>query len=121
MPERAFWVAGHPLAVCARCFGIYAGFAAATLIYPLARNVRQAGTPRRAWLILALLPTSVDFLLGVTGMWANTHSSRFFTGAWLGAWAAFYVVPGLVELGEGRARRLGLQRRVNSFAGKQEA
>src|ERR1043165_9302763 len=27
IPERSFYLAGQPLAVCARCFGIYAGFA----------------------------------------------------------------------------------------------
>jgi uncharacterized membrane protein len=110
-------VAGHPLAVCARCFGIYAGFAAAVLFYPLSHRLRRMGTPRREWLILALLPMAVDFALGITGLWANTHSSRFVTGAWFGAWAAFYIVPGLIEIGEGRMRRL----RVNSFVGKQEA
>jgi uncharacterized membrane protein len=105
MPERAFWVAGHPLAVCARCFGIYVGFAVAVLLYPLSRRLQQTGTPRREWLILALLPTAVDFTLGITGLWANTHTSRFLTGAWLGAWAAFYVVPGMVEIARQRRDR----------------
>lgn len=124
MPERAFWVAGHPLAVCARCFGIYAGFAVAVLLYPLAaRGWRRAtafATPRREWLLLALAPATIDFTLGITGVWANTHSSRALTGAWLGAWMAFYVVPGLVEIGQERARR----RRhlpANYFVDKQEA
>jgi uncharacterized membrane protein len=117
MPERAYWLAGHPLAVCARCSGIYAGFAVAVLFYPLVRGVRRMDTPRREWLVLALVPMAFDFTLGITGLWANTHSSRFATGAWFGAWAAFYVVPGLVEIGEGRMRRL----RVNSLVGKQEA
>jgi uncharacterized membrane protein len=98
MAERAFWVAGHPLAVCARCFGVYAGFAVAALLYPLSRRLRRTATPRREWLILALFPTAFDFALGITGLWANTHSSRFLTGAWLGAWLVFYVVPGAVEI-----------------------
>lgn len=99
MPERAFWIAGHPLAVCARCTGIYAGFTLATLLYPLAaRRLPVRGTPRREWLILALVPTTIDFTLGITGLWANTHLSRALTGAWLGAWLAFYVVPGVLEI-----------------------
>lgn len=100
MPERAFWLAGHPLGVCARCLGIYAGFAGAVLLYPLAasRRLRRIETPRRAWLILALLPTAIDFTLGITGLWANTHSSRALTGAWLGAWVALYIVPGVLEI-----------------------
>jgi len=98
MPERAFWLAGHPLAVCARCSGIYAGFAIAVVLYPLALSLRRTETPRREWLILALLPTTIDFTLGITGLWANTHLSRSLTGAWLGAWVAFYVVPGMIEI-----------------------
>ena len=99
MPERAFWIAGHPLAVCARCTGIYAGFALAVLLYPLAaRCLPTHGTPRREWLVLALAPTAFDFTLGITGLWANTHLSRSLTGAWLGAWLAFYVVPGVLEI-----------------------
>ena len=61
--------------------------------------------PARRWLLLAALPTSVDFLLGVTGLWANTHTSRALTGALVGAVAALYVVPGLnASIGAGRRR-----------------
>lgn len=109
MPERAYWVAGHPLAVCARCFGIYAGFTVAVLVYPLAargwRRTAALAAPHREWLVLALAPAAIDFTLGITGVWANTHSSRALTGAWLGAWMAFYLVPALVEIGQERARR----------------
>ena len=105
MPERAFWLAGQPLAVCARCCGIYAGFAVAVTLYPLARSLRRTGMPRREWLILALLPTAIDFTLGITGLWANTHLSRALTGAWLGAWVAFYVVPGVMEISQHRRQQ----------------
>jgi uncharacterized membrane protein len=111
MPERAFWVAGHPLAVCARCTGIYAGFTLAALLYPLvARRLPTRATPRREWLIVALAPTTIDFTLGITGLWANTHLSRALTGAWLGAWLAFYVVPGVLEISQ--QRRLKRQSRT---------
>ena len=97
-PERSLCLAGHPLAVCARCFGVYAGFAAAALAYPLLRPILRTYAPARVWLLAAALPTSVDFLLGYTGLWANTHLSRALTGAWLGAWAVFFVMPGFVDL-----------------------
>ncbi|HEX8129237.1 MAG TPA: DUF2085 domain-containing protein [Pyrinomonadaceae bacterium] len=114
IPERAFWVVGHPLAVCARCFGIYAGFAAAVLlVYPLSRRLQRTAAPRREWLIVALLPAAFDFTLGITGLWANTHTSRFLTGAWLGIWAAFYVVPGAVEIARARRSRLSLSPALN--------
>ncbi|HWS55210.1 MAG TPA: DUF2085 domain-containing protein [Pyrinomonadaceae bacterium] len=115
MPERAFAVAGHPLAVCARCSGLYAGALAGFLVYPLARAVARTDAPRRGWLLWAAAPTSVDFALGVLGLWENTHWSRFLTALPLGATAAFYIVPGLVELGRGvnlRFPRAARRRRV---------
>lgn len=106
MPERSFYVAGHPLAVCARCMGIYVGFAAAALVYPLLRSLRQTEAPRRAWLLAALLPMGVDFSLGFLGIWQNTHTSRFMTGLLVGAATVFYIMPGMLELRERKRRRL---------------
>lgn len=103
LPERSFHVAGFPLAVCARCFGLYAGGAAGVLAYPLVRAVTRRDAPARGWLFAAAAPTCVDFLLGVTGVWANTHLSRFLTALALGAAAAFYVVPALVDWGRRRS------------------
>ncbi|MEA3013035.1 MAG: hypothetical protein QOD42_1580 [Sphingomonadales bacterium] len=98
MPERSFHLWGFPLAVCARCFGLYAGLLAGVVIYPLARPLMRADAPHRRWLFAAALPTSVDFVLGLLGVWENTHGSRFVTALLLGAVSAFYVVPGIVGL-----------------------
>jgi uncharacterized membrane protein len=98
MPERSFHLWGFPLAVCARCFGLYVGVLGGMLFYPLARRLTWTGVPTRAWLLAAALPTSVDFLLGVFGVWENTHWSRFLTALLLGAASAFYIVPGLIDL-----------------------
>lgn len=98
MPERSFHLDGHPLAVCARCFGLYAGALFGLLFYPLARSLRRVDVPHRNWLILAAVPTSVDFALGVLGLWENTHWSRFLTALTLGVASAFYIAPGLVDL-----------------------
>jgi uncharacterized membrane protein len=105
LPERSFELAGHPLAVCARCAGLFAGFAAGTLLYPLARSLRRVDAPARRWLLLAVLPTSVDFALDVAGLWPNTHWSRALTGALAGAGLVFYVLPGLVEIAQRRLAR----------------
>ena len=98
IPERSFFIGGHQFAVCARCTGIYAGFALATVLYPLVRSLRQTEAPPRKWLFLAAAPLAIDFAVGYLGIWANTHSSRFATGALLGAVAVFYVMPGLMDL-----------------------
>jgi uncharacterized membrane protein len=96
--ERSFYLAGYPLAVCARCTGLYAGFALGVLVYPLVRRVERRDTPARVWLILSALPLAFDFALGVSGIWENTHASRLLTGALLGAVAVFYVLPGVSDL-----------------------
>ena len=98
IPERSFHVEGHKLAVCARCTGLYMGFAVGVLVYPLARSLRELETPRRLWLLAACVPLLVDWALGFFGFWENTHLSRSSTGALLGAVCAFYVVPGLIDL-----------------------
>lgn len=98
IPERSFFIAGHKFAVCARCTGLYAGFTVATVFYPLLRSLRQTEAPPRKWLFLAAAPLAIDFALGFFGIWANTHSSRFATGALLGAVSVLYVMPGLMDL-----------------------
>ena len=98
IPERSFHLAGHQFGVCSRCTGLYAGFAVAALVYPLARSLRRTGTPPIRWLILATLPLGIDFALGYFSIWENTHLSRFLTGALLSSVAVFYIMPGLVEL-----------------------
>ena len=99
IPERSFFVAGHPFAVCARCFGLYAGFTLAAIAYPLVRSLKKTEAPPRKWLFIAAAPLAIDYALGVFGIWNNTHSSRFITGALLGSVAVFYVMPGLLDLG----------------------
>jgi uncharacterized membrane protein len=98
LPERSFFVEGHPFAVCARCTGIYGGFAVATVLYPLIRSLRQTEAPARKWLFIAAAPLAIDFAIEFFGIGHNTHASRLFTGALLGGVAVFYVMPGLLDL-----------------------
>jgi uncharacterized membrane protein len=98
LPDRSFHLAGHQFAVCSRCTGLYVGFALTTLAYPLIRPLRTTTTPALIWLILATVPLLVDFSLGYFNIWANTHATRFITGALLSSVAVFYIVPGLVEI-----------------------
>jgi uncharacterized membrane protein len=98
IPERSFFIAGHKFAVCSRCTGLYAGFATATLVYPIIKSLRQTEAPARKWLFIAAAPLAIDFALGYLGIWDNTHSSRFSTGALLGAVSVLYVMPGLIDL-----------------------
>jgi uncharacterized membrane protein len=113
IPERSFYLAGFPLAVCARCAGLYVGAAVGLLAYPLMRRpLARTDAPPRAWLILAALPTTVDFMLGVLGFWENTHASRFSTAVVLGAASAFFIMPGLADLASRNFRQFFLSRSV---------
>jgi uncharacterized membrane protein len=98
IPERSFFIAGHQFGVCSRCTGLYAGFAAATVFYPLVQSLRRTEAPPRKWLFLAAAPLAIDFALGFLGIWDNTHTSRFITGALLGSVSVFYIMPGLLDL-----------------------
>lgn len=98
IPERSFFIAGHKLAVCARCTGLYVGFAITALLYPLFRQLRLTTTPEPRWLFLAAVPMAIDFSLTLFGIWENTHLSRLLTGLLLGGVAVPYVMPGFIEL-----------------------
>lgn len=100
-PDRSLHLGGHPLAVCARCFGIYSGFLFGLMIYPFIRSLRRTDLPPRLWLILALAPAGIDFLGGLAGAFENTHMSRLATGMIAGTAAAFYIIPGLIGMAAG--------------------
>jgi uncharacterized membrane protein len=97
-PDRSYFIDGHKMGVCARCTGIYFGFALTLLAYPLVRSLRSTTTPARKWLLLAALPLAIDFSLTFFGVWENTHTSRLLTGLLLGSVAVFYIMPGIVDL-----------------------
>lgn len=103
IPERSFYLADYPLAVCARCLGLYAGFGAGALVFPLWRSLattREFAPPARRWLILALAPTIFDVGFDFVNWRENTFASRAGTGLLLGAALAFYVLPALISLAQ---------------------
>jgi uncharacterized membrane protein len=98
IPERSLHFMGHQLAVCSRCFGVYAGLLAGALTYPLWRRVDSIDPLPRVWLIAAVVPMGIDWALTAFGIWENTHASRFVTGALLGVACAVYIIPAGVEI-----------------------
>src|SRR6476619_7907335 len=98
LPERSFFIAGHQFAVCARCTGLYGGFALVLLLYPLIRSLHSTEVPQVRWLFLAATPLAIDFGLTFFGLWENTHTSRLLTGLLLGSVAVFYIMPGIADL-----------------------
>jgi uncharacterized membrane protein len=96
IPERSFHYGGYPLGVCSRCTGIYVGFWAGLLLYPLLRNIGDGRFPSRWLLVAAAAPMVIDFACDYTTILANTPSSRALTGLLFGAVTAFFILPGLV-------------------------
>ncbi len=98
LPDRSYFIDDHQFAVCARCTGLYGGFALTLLLYPLVGSLRRTETPPRSWLLFAAVPLVIDFSVTFFGFWENTHTSRALTGALLGGATVFYVMPGIVDL-----------------------
>ena len=90
--ERSPHAGGVPFALCHRCTGIVAGLALGLIAGPLAPVLgRLAARPPLLVLALAALPTTADWLLGATGVWANTSASRLVTGAFFGVAAGLLL------------------------------
>lgn len=98
MVDRSFWLWGYPLAVCSRCSGIYSGVLLGAIFYPLLKSYQKSDLLSRSYLIVMLLPTSIDFLFGALHLVENTHFSRFFTGVLAGFGLASYIVLAIISL-----------------------
>jgi len=106
VPGRCFALGGHPLAVCGRCLGIYAGFAAGLALYPFVRGLSsKPALPSARTFILSILPLAVDGTAGVLGLWRSPIGLRFATGFAWGAVLPFYFLAGAIDLALTRRRR----------------
>lgn len=75
LPERSIQLWGNPLAVCARCSGLYFGFWLGLLIVPSLKTLSRQILAHPRLLILFALPMVADLLL------TNTVASRLISGA----------------------------------------
>ena len=94
-PERALWVAGGPLAVCARCCGIYVGLALGLLLGGSRCQAAGHGfAAQQRWLAAAVALLAADLAsewLGLRPAWA---AGRLLSGFLLGVMAALFLVAG---------------------------
>jgi uncharacterized membrane protein len=89
--ERSFHLDGAQLPVCARCIGIYAGFAAAVLVAPGWMRARRV-------LIIGALPTLVTVVAEWAGIWQASNMARAIAGAPLGLAIGAVVIAALTPL-----------------------
>jgi uncharacterized membrane protein len=111
IPERSFHLAGFQLPVCARCLGIYAGAAAASV-----HGVSMLLTDSTRWRILrpraartvflvSALPTLVTVGLEWGGVWRGTNSVRAIAGIALGVGAGLVVMSAVATLNYNACQR----------------
>ena len=105
IPGRCFALEGHPLAVCGRCLGIYAGFAAGLALYPLARGFSRIALPSARLFVLLTVPMALDGLSGALGAWKSPIGLRFATGFAWGTILPFYFVTGVADFFRVRKER----------------
>ena len=95
--SRCFVIYGYPLAVCTRCLGIYFGFLAGTLMYPLIRGFKQIILPQPRTFFLVSAPICLDAAANFTGIWSTVGWMRFLVGAIWGLILPYYFIPGISE------------------------
>lgn len=94
---RCYTLASNALPVCARCFGLYAGFLLGTIVSGF-MGTRAASPPSRRWLLALALPMIFEFAMEKTGLMDGTRHMRAITGGLAGFIVPFYVLPALNEL-----------------------
>jgi len=110
---RCLHLAGYPMAVCGRCFGIDGGFALGALLYPFFRGFARPSPPAIRTLLLASLPIALDGAGNILGLWSSPIGVRFATGLLWGTVLPPYFIAGLHELA---MRFPGFRPRVRSPA-----
>ncbi|MDE2956659.1 MAG: DUF2085 domain-containing protein [Bacteroidota bacterium] len=93
--ERSPHIDGIQLAVCHRCFGVYAGLFLGPWVMLLTR--RWESDLPLLLLGMSLAPAALDWTLDVVGLMENTPVSRILTGSLFGALAGALVVRGIAE------------------------
>jgi len=97
IPSRCFKTFGYPLAVFTRCLGIYAGFLAGTLVYPVIRGFSAPPLPRVKILVCFSAPIVVDTAGNFLSIWSSSGEARFLTGFFWGIILPFYVLAGVTD------------------------
>ena len=98
LPSRSFHAWGFPLGVCARCLGIYLGFAAGLAIYPVVRGWRRVRLPETRTFLAVSMPIVIDTAAVFLGIWGSPGPLRLALGALWGSILPFYFITGFAEL-----------------------
>jgi uncharacterized membrane protein len=95
MPDRCLDLGAGPLAVCARCAGLYAG-GLAGLVASLVSGFRIK--PRLWWIAIALVPSAVDFGMAQLGLPHLTNWPRFWVATAPGVLVGLLLADAIAQL-----------------------
>ena len=95
---RSLHCFSHPLAVCARCTGIYLGFLLGLGLYPFLRGWRQLRLPSARVFFIVSTPIVVDTAANFLRLWQTSNALRLATGVIWGTILPFYFITGLADL-----------------------
>ena len=101
-PERSLRVSGTQMPVCARCFGLYAGFVAGALaISTITSKGRSSAGARQTRILLAsaAAPMVLSVALEMAGGIEPTNLLRLVTGVPFGAAAGWVLLDTLQSAG----------------------
>ena len=93
--DRCLDLGFGPMAVCARCAGLYLGGTLA-LAWTAIRN--SPLRPHPMWLAVVATPTILDFAAGPLGLPSLGNGNRFAVALPLGALAGLYLGDALLEI-----------------------
>ena len=93
--DRCLDLGFGPMAVCARCAGLYLGGLIA-LLWTLGWN--RPSRPRPLWLVAVAVPTAIDFAAGQLGLPSLGNWMRFAVALPLGLLAGLYLGDALLEI-----------------------
>ena len=99
IPVRSPHIQGVQLAVCDRCFGMYAALAAAPFL-ALSLRPWNSWIQRQAKFLVAasLIVPATDWSSDIVGLWTSTPWSRALTGAVFGCVAGYFLVCAIISL-----------------------
>jgi uncharacterized membrane protein len=93
--DRCLDLGFGPMAVCARCAGLYLG---GTLALLWTATLNRPSRPRPVWLAVVAAPTILDFAAGQLGLPSLGNWARFTVALPLGLLAGLYLGDALIEI-----------------------
>jgi uncharacterized membrane protein len=93
--DRCLDLGFGPMAVCARCMGLYVGGCLGLVWTTL---TLRSWRPRPRWLLIAAVPTILDFALGQVGLPSLGNWPRFALALPLGLLAGLFLGDALLEI-----------------------